>query len=91
MSSPEPFLGVVLVPAASAAREPLARAAGQAGLRVVETPEQATIGLVDLTTDGEIIERTRHDATALLDSDERLVGELISDIDEEQSNYLDRS
>ena len=49
------------------------------------------LGLVDLTTDGEIIERTRHDATALLDSDERLVGELISDIDEEQSNYLDRS
>ena len=46
---------------------------------------------MDLTTDGEIIERTRHDATALLDSDERLVGELISDIDEEQSNYLDRS
>jgi PAS domain S-box-containing protein len=50
VSTHEPFLGVVLVPAASAAREPLARAAAQAGLRVVETPEQATIGLVDLTT-----------------------------------------
>lgn len=49
MSPNEPSLGVVLVPAASAAREPLARAAAQAGLRVVETPEQATIGLVDLT------------------------------------------
>lgn len=50
MSSHEPSLGVVLVPAASAARELLARAAAQAGLRVVETPEQATIALVDLTT-----------------------------------------
>jgi len=50
VSSHEPFLGVVLVPAASAAREPLARAAGQAGLRVVETAEQATLCLVDLTT-----------------------------------------
>ena len=49
------------------------------------------LGLVDLTTDGEIIERTRHDATALLDGNEKLVAELISDIDEEQSNYLDRS
>ena len=49
MSPNEPSLGVVLVPAASAAREPLARAAAQAGLRVAETPEQATIGLVDLT------------------------------------------
>ncbi|HEX8823880.1 MAG TPA: PAS domain S-box protein [Archangium sp.] len=42
-------LGVLLVPAASAARELLARAAAEAGLRVVEQPEQATIGLVDLT------------------------------------------
>ncbi|AKJ07969.1 Adenylate cyclase [Archangium gephyra] len=50
MSSHESSLGVVLVPAASAAREPLARAAAQAGLRVVETPEQATLGLVDLTS-----------------------------------------
>lgn len=49
------------------------------------------LGLVDLTTDGEIIERTRHDAAALLDGDEKLVAELIADIDEEQSNYLDRS
>ena len=54
-----------------------------------ETDEDGTSH--DIGTDGEIIERTRHDATALLDSDERLVGELISDIDEEQSNYLDRS
>jgi PAS domain S-box-containing protein len=44
-----PSLGVILVPAASAARESLARAAAQVGLRVVEQPEQATIGLVDLT------------------------------------------
>ncbi|HYO67584.1 MAG TPA: histidine kinase, partial [Archangium sp.] len=50
MSSHEPSLGVVLVPAASAAREPLARAAAQAGLRLAEAPEQATIALVDLTT-----------------------------------------
>ncbi len=50
MSPHEPILGVVLVPAASAAREPLARAAVRAGLRVVETLDQATIGLVDLTT-----------------------------------------
>ncbi|QRK10159.1 PAS domain S-box protein [Archangium violaceum] len=49
MSLHEPLLGVLLVPAASAEREPLARASAQAGLRVVETPEQATIGLVDLT------------------------------------------
>ncbi|HYO57696.1 PAS domain S-box protein [Archangium sp.] len=49
MSPHEPFLGVVLVPAASAAREPLARATARAGLRVVETPDQATICLVDLT------------------------------------------
>jgi PAS domain S-box-containing protein len=41
--------GVILVPAASAARELLARAAPQVGLRVVEEPEQAIIGLVDLT------------------------------------------
>ncbi|WNG40729.1 PAS domain S-box protein [Archangium violaceum] len=49
MSLHESLLGVLLVPAASAAREPLARASAQAGVRVVETPEQATIGLVDLT------------------------------------------
>jgi PAS domain S-box-containing protein len=42
-------LGVVLVPAASAAREPLVRAAARVGLCVVEAPERATIGLVDLT------------------------------------------
>jgi PAS domain S-box-containing protein len=43
------LLGVLLVPAASTARELLARAAPQAGLRVVEELGQATIGLVDLT------------------------------------------
>jgi PAS domain S-box-containing protein len=37
------------VPAASAAREQLARAAALAGLRVVERPEQAAIAVVDLT------------------------------------------
>jgi len=36
------------VPAASAAREQLARAAALAGLRVVERPEQAAIAVVDL-------------------------------------------
>ncbi|WP_309888116.1 PAS domain S-box protein [Archangium sp.] len=41
--------GVILVPAASAAREQLARAAALAGLRVVERPEQAAIAVVDLT------------------------------------------
>ncbi len=37
------------MPAASAAREQLARAAALAGLRVVERPEQAAIAVVDLT------------------------------------------
>lgn len=50
MSPNESSLGVVLVPAASAAREPLFRAAARVGLRVVEAPEQATIGLVDLSS-----------------------------------------
>lgn len=49
------------------------------------------LGLVDLTTDGEIIERTRDDAAVLLEDNRDLVTALISDIDEEQSNYLDRS
>ncbi|MGZ3457288.1 MAG: histidine kinase, partial [Archangium sp.] len=49
MSSQSSPLGVVLVPAASAALEPLTGAVARAGLRVVETPEQATLGLVDLT------------------------------------------
>ncbi|PTL83080.1 PAS domain S-box protein [Vitiosangium sp. GDMCC 1.1324] len=49
MSPHESAHGVVLVPAASAAREQLACAAARAGLRVVETPEEAIIGLVDLT------------------------------------------
>ena len=49
MSPLESLPGVILVPAASPARESLARAAAQAGLRVVEAPEQATLGLVDLT------------------------------------------
>ncbi|WP_257450848.1 PAS domain S-box protein [Archangium lipolyticum] len=49
MSPHESSLGVVLVPAASAAREPLVRAVARVGLRVVEEPARATIGLVDLT------------------------------------------
>ena len=49
MPSHDQTLGVFLVPAASAAREPLLHAAAQAGLRVVEEPENAAIGLVDFT------------------------------------------
>lgn len=49
MPSHDQTLGVLLVPAASAAREPLLHAAAQAGLRVVEDPEHAAIGLVDFT------------------------------------------
>ncbi len=43
-------LGVILVPAASPVRELFIRAAALADLRVVEQPEQASIGLVDLTS-----------------------------------------
>jgi PAS domain S-box-containing protein len=44
-----PF-GVILVPAASAARELLVRAVARVGLCVVEEPARATLCMVDLTT-----------------------------------------
>ena len=49
------------------------------------------LGLVDLTTDGAIIERTRADASHLLAEAPDQVDRLIADIDDEQSGYLDRS
>lgn len=45
-------LGVTLVPASSAWREWLARAAERAGLKLVDAPEEAALALVDLTTPG---------------------------------------
>ncbi len=52
MPSPEPVLGVTLVPASSAAREFLSLAVRQAGLRPVESPDAADLALVDLTAPG---------------------------------------
>lgn len=52
MASSDPVLAVTLVPADSSAREPLIRAAGRVGLRVVEKPREAAIILVDLTAAG---------------------------------------
>jgi PAS domain S-box-containing protein len=52
VSSPETPLGVTLVPPDSPAREPLVRAAGRVGLRVVDGTAQAAIILVDLTAAG---------------------------------------
>lgn len=52
MASSDPVLAVTLVPADSSAREPLIRAAGRVGLRVVEKPGEAAIILVDLTAAG---------------------------------------
>jgi PAS domain S-box-containing protein len=52
VSSPEISLGVALVPLDSPAREPLLRATERVGLRVVDSPEEAAIILVDLTSAG---------------------------------------
>ncbi|WP_434384392.1 PAS domain S-box protein [Melittangium boletus] len=52
MSAPEPCLGVLLVPAASSAREPLLFTAERAGVRVVERLDEASIAVVDLTHPG---------------------------------------
>lgn len=52
MSSSEPALGITLVPASSDARESLSCAARLAGLRVVESADEAALALVDLTAPG---------------------------------------
>lgn len=52
-----------------------------------------TLGLIRLDTDGEIIDASRTAAAAVLagEAEQPLIDELLADINEEQSDYLDRS